>query len=162
MWRFLVPQIPKYLLLGKGYAIDPTELYFADLGAQLGQNSSSESSLVAGNYHSGPLSTIVPLGLAGAVGLLWLFGAGIKVLYRNYRYSEPALQRINTFLFAYFITQVLLFFAIFGAFNSQLCIFSGLLGLSVSINGGVCARRRVASGSPTSPAVVAGPVPIPA
>ncbi len=135
MWRFLVPQIPKYLLLGKGYAIDPTELYFADLGAQLGQNSSSESSLVAGNYHSGPLSTIVPLGLAGTVGLLWLFVAGIKVLYRNYRYGDPRLRHINTFLLAYFVTEVIMFIAVFGAFNSQLCLFTGVLGISVALNG---------------------------
>ena len=161
MWRILWPQIPKYLLLGKGYAIDPTELYFADLGSRLGQTSSSETSLVAGDYHSGPLSTIIPLGLGGAIGLLWLMGAGLKALFRNYRYGDPALRRINTFLLAFFVTQCFMFFAVFGAFNSELYLFTGILGLSVSLNSGVCKRRQV-SARVAQPAVVETQVLVPA
>ena len=104
MWRVLVPQIPKYLLLGKGYAIDPDQLYIAMLGG-VRRHCQAETALVAGDYHSGPLSTIIPLGLWGAIGLLWLLGAGIKVLYQNFRYGDPALHNINTFLLAFFITQ---------------------------------------------------------
>ena len=32
MWRLLVPQIPQYLLLGKGYAINPEDLYITGNG----------------------------------------------------------------------------------------------------------------------------------
>jgi hypothetical protein len=101
------------------------------------QEIASEGSMVAGDYHSGPLSTIIPLGLWGAIGFLWLLAAGAKALYRNYRYGAPALRQINTFFLAFFIAQGIFFFGIFGAFNTQLYMFTGLLGMSVSLNGGV-------------------------
>jgi hypothetical protein len=158
MWRYLVPQIPKYLLLGKGYRIDPDELYFAILAAGY-TAMASEVSMVSGDYHSGPLSTIIPIGLAGTLAFLWLLGAGIKVLYRNYRYGDPALRNINTFFLAYFIMQIIFYLGVFGAFNSQLFMFTGLLGMSVSINGGVCKRGQVAARSAQQASVLAGPLP---
>ena len=136
MWRMLVPKIPEYLLVGKGYSIDPEELYFAVLGGGA-EEASGNAELVAGDYHSGPLSTIIPLGLWGVVGFFWLLGAGTKALYRNYRYGDPALLHINSFFLAMFITQAIVFFTVFGAFNSQLYMFTGILGMSVALNGGV-------------------------
>jgi hypothetical protein len=159
MWRYLVPQIPKYLLLGKGYRIDPDELYFALLAA--GSTAmASEVSMVSGDYHNGPLSTIIPLGLGGTIAFLWLLGAGIKVLYRNYRYGDPVLRNINAFFLAFFIMQIIFYLSVFGAFNTQLCVFTGLLGLSVSINGGVRKRGQVPARSAPQVAVLAGPVPV--
>lgn len=115
--------------------------------------------MVSGDYHSGPLSTIIPIGLAGTLAFLWLLGAGIKVLYRNYRYGDPALRNINTFFLAYFIMQIIFYLGVFGAFNSQLFMFTGLLGMSVSINGGVCKRGQVAARSAQQASVLAGPLP---
>ena len=155
MWQVLVPQIPEYLILGKGYRIDPDELYFAGLGGDI----AAQQALVAGDYHSGPLSTIIPLGLWGMIGLLWLLGAGAKVLYRNYRYGDPALQNVNTFILASFIVQSIVFFTIFGAFNSQLFVFTGLLGLSVSLNGGM-RKPAPAVARAARPAMIQAPVPI--
>jgi hypothetical protein len=159
MWQLLAPQIPKYLLLGKGYRIDPEELYLADLAAVRGEGSTSETAMVAGDYHSGPLSTIIPLGLWGTLAFLWLLGAGIKVLYRNYRYGDPALGNINTFFLTFFIMEIIVYFGIFGAFNSQFFVFTGILGMSVSINGGVRKRGEVPARSAQQEAVLAGPVP---
>jgi hypothetical protein len=142
MWRVLVPQIPHYLLLGKGYAIDPDELYFAMIGGGA-EDINAQASLVSGDYHSGPLSTIIPLGLWGLIGFLWLLGAGAKVLYQNYRNGDPALRRANAFFLAYFIAQAIGFFGIFGSFSTQLAIFAGVLGMSVSLNGGVRRPSRI-------------------
>ncbi len=36
MWKTLVPDIPQYLLVGKGYRIDPEDLYLVDIANQLG------------------------------------------------------------------------------------------------------------------------------
>lgn len=160
MWRYLVPQIPQYLALGKGYRIDPDELYFATLSGGEG-DVGSMASLVAGDYHSGPLSTIIPLGIWGVVGLFWLLGAGLKVLYRNYRHGDPALRGVNTFLLAYFMMQSIFFFTVFGAFDTQLYLFTGILGMSVSINGGVRKPGRVLARpapAPALPAPLAVPV----
>jgi hypothetical protein len=120
----------------------------------------AESSMVAGDYHNGPLSTIIPLGLWGMIGLIWLLGAGTKVLYRNYRYGDPALRLINTLFLTLFITQSIVFFTMFGAFNSQLYLFTGLLGLSVSLNGGVRKPAPVVAKTAAS-AILQAPVSIP-
>jgi len=147
------------LWLGKGYRIDPNELYFAVISGGAG-GIAAEASMVAGDYHSGPLSTIIPLGLGGTLAFLWLLGAGIRVLYRNYRYGDPALQRINGFFLAFFIAQIIFYLGVFGALNYQLCAFTGLLGMSVSINGGVRKPGQVPARSAQREAIMAGSVPV--
>jgi hypothetical protein len=137
MWQILVPEIPKYLILGKGYAVNPSALYLANQATLRGLKQSYEVAMVAGNYHSGPLSVIIPFGIFGAVGFLWLLGAGFWVLYRNYRFGDPVLEMTNTFLLAHFVMQVLMFFFVFGAVETDLIRFTSLIGLSVALNRGV-------------------------
>jgi hypothetical protein len=76
-------------------------------------------------------------------GFLWLLGAGVRVLYRNFRYGDPALRNINAYFLAFFLMQSIVFFLIFGAFKNQLYIFTGLLGMSVSLNGGAAKPPQV-------------------
>ncbi len=59
------------------------------------------------------------------------------MVYQNYQFGDPALHHTNTFLFAYFVVKVVFFFAVFGSLYSDLPVFLGLLGLSISLNGGV-------------------------
>jgi len=141
MWRVLVPEIPKYLLKGKGYAINPTDLYLASLGAAQGLGASSEEAIVAGNYHNGPLSVIIPFGIFGSVCFLWFIAASMRALYLNYRHGDPRLKRINTFLLAIFVAWFVFFCGIFGGFHSDLHHFVGIVGLSIALNGGI--RRPV-------------------
>jgi hypothetical protein len=142
MWQVLIPQIPRYLLLGKGFSIDPNEMYFSIIGGGA-EDIGAQAELVAGDYHSGPLSVIIPLGIWGVAGFLWLLGAGVRVLYRNFRYGDPALRNINAYFLAFFLMQSIVFFLIFGAFKNQLYIFTGLLGMSVSLNGGAAKPPQV-------------------
>lgn len=138
MWRLVVKEIPKYLLIGKGYGIDPNELAVVSMAEQTGiQVAPYEGQLIAGDYHSGPLSLIMPFGIFGVIGFIWVLIGGYKVLSRNYRYGDPRLRRINTTLLAYYITYCFSFFFLFGAFNTQMPIFLGACGLSVCLNGGV-------------------------
>jgi hypothetical protein len=142
MWQDVVPEIPQYLLVGKGYGFSGTEQYLGGRGL--------EGTELVGDYHNGPLSVILPFGLAGAIAFIWLMAAGIRVLYHNYRFGDPAIQHLNTFLFAYFVIKVIFFCAVFGSLHSDLAMFMGMLGLSISINGGVAKPVVVAQ----EPAVV--------
>jgi hypothetical protein len=144
IWQEVWPDIPKYLFIGKGYALDPQELYLTVVGTQMGILSTFEGSKYSGDYHSGPLSILIPFGLFGTVGFVWLMVAGIKVTHRNFRYGDPKLRQVNMTLFCYFVTECLFFVFVFGAFNSQLSVFLGVLGFSVSLNGGVCRRPVMA------------------
>jgi hypothetical protein len=128
MWRDVAPEIPRYLLVGKGYSFSATDQWLAR---------GLEGTEVVGDYHNGPLSVIIPFGIFGSIAFLWLVFAGIRVVYRNWRFGDPAFHDINAFLYAYFIAKVIFFFTIFGSLHSDLPMFLGLLGLSISLNGGV-------------------------
>src|SRR5205823_13909599 len=120
MWKAVLPQVPKYLIKGKGYALDPNDLYMAQQSAVRGFGIQAASALVAGDYHNGPLSVLIPFGIFGFLAFLWLIGACIRLLYYFHRYGDPALQRINTFLLASFLAKIALFMFVFGAVSNDL------------------------------------------
>lgn len=152
IWRTVLPMVPQYLLLGKGYSMDPAEMAMAqDKNRRGGDN--AEGAIIAGDYHSGPLTVIIPLGIWGAIGFLWFLGAGLHALYRNYRYGDPQLRTANIFLLSYFFGQAVCFFTIFGSFHNSIFMFTALVALSISINGGVRGPSPVVATKPTfSPA----------
>ena len=151
IWREVVPTIPQYLLVGKGYSINVRELDQATDFSELNGSEDGSVATLASDFHSGPLSVIIPLGFFGVVGFLWFLAAAFRVLLYNYRYGEAEYHRINIFLLAYFTVRVIYFIAIFGSFQTELTIFTGLIGLSISVNGGMC-RPAPAKASAPNPA----------
>ncbi|MSU57891.1 MAG: hypothetical protein EXS35_06865 [Pedosphaera sp.] len=136
MWERLLPDVPKYFFKGKGYALDPQELFLAQESSNRGLMASSEVAAFAGDYHNGPLSLVIPFGLYGVAAFLWLMVAGIRLLMRNHRYGSPELKRVNAFLLALFVAKVIFFVVIFGAVAADLFYFAGILGFSVALNHG--------------------------
>lgn len=145
MWSVVWKQVPKYLLIGKGYAFDPVEMDSTIDAIRMGLLGTYEEAMLAGDYHSGPLSIIIPFGLLGVAGFLWVLIAGGRVLYFNFRYGEPKLRRVNSVLFSFYLANVVTFFFAFGAFNTQLAVFLGAVGMSVSLNGGVKRKSKLAT-----------------
>ncbi len=138
MWREILPQVPRHLFNGAGYALNSDEFYMVGREVASGQVGSYESASTSGDYHNGPLSVVMPFGLAGVLGFCWFLWSGIAVLRRNFRYGDPGLRNLNTFLLAYFIVRVIGFFFVFGSLHSDMMVFAGLIGLSICLNGGVC------------------------
>jgi hypothetical protein len=143
MWEALLPEIPQYLLLGKGYVISTVDYNFvmgpeASIRNTFAQN---QAMVLAEDFHNGPISVVIPFGIWGCLAFVWFMAAGLWVVYHNYRYSDPALKTVNTYLFACFAAQVFFFLFVFGDLSGDMLKFAGPLGLSVSFNGGV--RRRV-------------------
>jgi hypothetical protein len=137
MWRIVLPEVPHYLLLGKGYGINAQDLELAQTGLRSGMVDSSEVAIMAGDYHNGPLSTIIPLGIWGVLGFTWLLAAGTRVLWKNWKHGPPELKRINTFLLSLFVAKIIFFLFVFGSLYSDMAAFVGLLGFGVSLNGGM-------------------------
>jgi hypothetical protein len=141
MLTALMPQIPKHLLLGKGYAIS-VEDYQSELGSGAAiQNSADpgqQGLALASDYHNGPLSVILPFGIWGAIAFVWFVVGSVWVMYRNYRYGLPELLSLNGFFFAMYLWVVFSFYG--GSLATNVSGFTGLLGLSVAINHGVCRR----------------------
>ena len=134
MWKTLLPEVPKYLLMGKGYNYSSEELFMAQVQAMRVGAVAFEEAAVAGDYHNGPLSIVIPFGAAGLAGFIWLMFAGVRFLYTVYQESAPELRLINGFLFALFLARVLLFFFVFGSLYTELYHFTGILGFSVALN----------------------------
>jgi hypothetical protein len=82
----------------------------------------------------------------------------LRALYLNHRHSTPGLQTINTFLLAFFIARIVLFCFVFGGFHGDVALFVGVVGLSISLNGGV---RRAISHPATKTKAVARSIKLP-
>lgn len=148
IWQRVIPEVPKYLVLGKGLSISGQDLEQATtLGNSLNP---AESVELSGDYHSGPLSLIIPFGIFGAIGFLWFLVASFAVLRANYFHGDEDCKKLNRFLLALFAVKVCVFFFIFGSFYGDLAQFVGIIGLSLSVNGGVA--KKSPSSVPTQPA----------
>jgi hypothetical protein len=152
MWKALLPQVPRHLLLGKGYNISPEDAEMMGPDASLRSIDPAEQSLaISGDYHSGPLSTIIPFGIWGVIAFVWFLIAGVRALHRNRLYGDPALQTINTFLFTAFVVKIISFIFIFGSLSTDVVGFVGLLGLGISLNGGICGPARQPAATAAGP-----------
>lgn len=155
MWQALLPQVSQHLLLGKGYAIKP-----GDFNEMMGQTAlangmaskldASQGSLsLSGDYHNGMLSVVIPFGIWGVLAFLWFLGAGLRVMYFNYKYGDPALTTVNSLLFLLFLYEMLNYLSCLGGLQMSQDIglfFLGYLGLSVALNNGVCRRATAPAG----------------
>jgi hypothetical protein len=145
IWRDTWPKVPEYLLLGKGYGLSKED--YQDIGQgtfarfQASHISGDEDSLaISGDYHSGPLTTLIPFGIWGAIGILWLMAATAFVVYRNYRYGPAELQTFNTFMLAQCIASIFIFLFVFGGFQNDVGGFAKLAGFSIAMNWGIAKR----------------------
>jgi O-antigen ligase len=134
MWEVLRKEIPTYLLLGKGYAIDPTALEFSAFNARRGYTMQAEWAVLTGEYHNGPLSVLIPLGLGGAVTFGWFLVVSVRRLWGFCRNGDPGLLQINRTLLAMFVAKIVIFTVFFGSLYSELVGFVCIIGLAESLN----------------------------
>lgn len=152
MWSALLPQVPKYLLLGKGYAFT-AETFNESMGYDAMFHTTIDASqdplALSSDFHSGPLSVVISFGIWGVLAWLWYWAAGFWVMWRNYRYGDPELAHINQFFFTIFIGKCFGFLFIFGAIVDDVGGFATLIGLSIALNHGVMGPRPQPRVSPS-------------
>ncbi len=136
MWKAVLPDVPRYLFLGKGYLFSSTDMYLTQEANRRGYVTEFDSMIVIGGYHNGPLTTIIPFGIWGALCFAWFCWVSIRYLYRKKEHGRPELRTINTFLLSLFCSTLLFFLTIYGQFNLDLRVFAGIMGLSIALNRG--------------------------
>jgi hypothetical protein len=143
IWMALWPQVPQYLLLGKGYSFSAeTFNEFMGRDATFRSVDAGNNALALSNdFHSGPLSVVICFGIWGVLVWLAFWAAGFRVVWRNYKYGDPQLRHLNIFLFASFIGKCVVFLFIFGAISEDVAGFAGLIGLSLALNHGVARQQ---------------------
>lgn len=155
MWKAVWPEVPNYLLLGKGLGFAESD-FLAITDRSLSRSPDQWMwAVITGDYHSGPLSIVLTFGLWGAIAFIWLHVSGWRVLVLNFRNGDPALRIINAFLLTKFVVHLVTFWFVAGSMHGDAFIFASLLGFSVSLNGGVC---RVPATAP-EPAKITTPTP---
>ena len=147
IWQLMVPELPKYFWLGKGYAQDMTDIYLTQQAVRRNRASANAGAILSGDYHSGPLSVYIPFGVFGSLAFVAFLGVSIRALSLNYRYGRPELRMLNRFLFAYFTGRVIFFVVAFGSISGDLYLLTGTVGLSVALNRGIC-RKPVQAPKP--------------
>jgi len=152
LWKLLLPEIPKYFWLGKGLSIDAAQLgTITELTENRVTTDPYDAFILTGDYHSGPLSVIIPFGIWGVIGFIWFLIVSGRALHLNYRYGDAYLRNINVFLLASFYSATIVFIFVFGGFYTGLSAFTGLLGLSISLNGGVKRRSTLQAAHEVEP-----------
>ena len=139
MWKALLPQVPKHLLVGKGYAITMEDFQLMGRDTALHSVDASQQGLaLSGDYHNGPLSVILPFGIWGVIVYLWFTIAGMRVMYCNFRYGDESLRIANAYFWVSYLYVFLRFFFIYGMLTDDVAGFASLIGFSIALNGGVC------------------------
>ena len=140
IWQALLPEVPKYLLLGKGYAFS-AEVFNESMGRnatfQKNIDAAQNPLALSSDFHSGPFSVVISFGLWGVLAWLWYWVAGFRVVWRNYHYGDPAIRHLNLFLFAMFVCKCVGFLFIFGNLVEDVGSFAGIIGLSLALNHGI-------------------------
>lgn len=163
MWQELLPQIPKHLLLGKGYGFSSDDFQFMGRDSAFHPNDPLQGGLgLSSDYHNGWISVLMVFGLWGMIAFLWFAVAGIYVLYCNYCYGDASLRTVNAFLLAAFVVRFLLFMSVSGTgLHMDLSALVGWLGLGISLNGGVCRQPAFQPAAAQKPAALTRPFPRP-
>lgn len=156
MWKIVVPDVPKYLLLGKGFSFSGTDYRLTDESIRRNLYKAYEATLISGNYHNGILTLIIPFGIWGVIGFGWFCWKALGVLRHNYRYGDASLRMVNNFLFADFVARLIFYLVFYGQFDQDLFNFAGVLGLSIALNAGTLKKvEPVPEVQPTTAPVLA-------
>lgn len=111
LWKMAWADVPNYLWVGKGYAINPEDIMSISarvdgiLGAYLAQD-----------YHSGPLSLLLVFGVGGFItGSGFLVFSAVEAFRRTKRLGkDPFIRRFYMVFLARYIYSVFSFFFVFG------------------------------------------------
>jgi hypothetical protein len=121
VWRQLLEYLPDYWLVGRGFAFESYDFYAA---ARMKQ-ATIQWAITTHNYHSGPLSLLIDLGvfglLAGTGLLLAAFVRHRRLL--SAEWADESLARYHRVLFASFCVDVVRFYLIHGGAASSFVDF---------------------------------------
>lgn len=165
MWKRLAAERDRYFWVGKGLTASARNYYLEIQAQRYGLAEDFELTILTGDYHNGPLTVMIPFGIWGVIAMLLFVGAALRVLWLNRNAGTGWLPNINRVLLSVFVTKVIIFLGVFGEFSSEFYAFTGLVALSISLNGGIASAKAPVTVPVKKPEavepVVAGGDPVP-
>lgn len=137
IWKRVAPEISHHFWMGKGLTASARNYYLETQAYRQGLGDEYELTILTGDYHSGPLTLMIPFGIWGVIAFVAFLGAGLRVLWLNRNQGTGWLPNINRVLLSVFVTKIVFFFGVFGSFATEFYTFTGVVALSISLNGGI-------------------------
>lgn len=111
VWELAWNEVPRYLLIGKGFAINPSDIISPTV-----RQDWVLYSFLSHNYHSGPLSLLLDTGAFGFVlGTFFLLATCTEMIRRRSDVAlAPLLRRAFMFFLVQHLFNVIAFYLIFG------------------------------------------------
>jgi len=122
LWKTALHEIPKYILVGKGYTIDIDTAYWL----QFSTHRAVEFGLYSVAYHNGFLSLIIGLGLPGLLSAVAFIVTAMKVhlSWSMGEWRSEDLKRTHRTFLIWFIVETVFFFTVYGdAFTNFVFLF---------------------------------------
>lgn len=121
LWKRLIKEVPNYFWLGKGFAFSAADA----IPAYRQENLSYEDYIITRNFHSGPLSLLILMGMPGtAFAALYLLFANIRY-YRIARsqWVDQSLYHIYLVFYSGFAAFTFLFVFVHGSSTTSFELF---------------------------------------
>ncbi len=111
VWRLAWAEVPRYLWVGKGFAFDPAVTMSISV-----RMDSVLSAFYSHNYHSGPLTLLLDLGIMGLIaGSGFLIFSTYELIKKGLAFPDhPFLRRCYMAFLARYVYLVIAFFFIYG------------------------------------------------
>ncbi len=111
VWKLAWQEVPRYLWIGKGYALDPGLMMSPSV-----RRDSILTALATQDYHNGPLSLLLVFGLPGLlVGSSFLILSSIELIRRSRTLGDdPFIRRFYYVFLARYLYLTFSFFFVFG------------------------------------------------
>ncbi len=129
LWRRVSKLIPRYLVVGKGFAFNGDELRIATDPTQV--RDEWEWAIVTGSYHNGPLTLLIGFGVAGLVtGFAFLTGGTLRhIRFARGEWHDVRLQVCHQTVTGLVVTMTLIFIFVYGEIRSIVIPFLFYLGV---------------------------------
>lgn len=127
IWRYMLEEVPNYLFIGKGFCFPAEFLVTANPWAGV----EPHAHFLVHNYHSGPLSMALDLGLPGFItGTFWMILSSREhIKGGKYFSTDNTMSRYYQLLTITYVWNCVSFYLIFGDARSSICmlLLSGTL-----------------------------------
>jgi hypothetical protein len=132
VWRIMIweyalnYQVPEYLFIGKGLAFSPDESLPVKISEHYGW------AIRTLNYHSGPISLLVTLGLFGFVLFMWFFLKEIKRHYniqKKINWVSYKLKYYHLVILSFLVTEFIFYIFVYGDIQNSIPKLLFLIGL---------------------------------
>ena len=121
IWQMMLKEMPKYLLLGKGFAFSAKDV----MNVMLGSRDEYAAVLATRNYHNALLGTIMDLGLPGLFAALGFIASVVILELKRLRapWNSHQLQHYHRVFYASFFAYIIVYYFFAGGMNAFINMF---------------------------------------